>query len=65
MSLDERTLALLACPLCKGRLVWLATSQELVCRGDRLAFPVQNEIPMLLLSAARTLSPQDLEQMPK
>ncbi|MGQ4275655.1 Trm112 family protein [Pseudidiomarina sp. E22-M8] len=65
MPLDERTLALLACPLCKGRLVWLSASKELVCRGDRLAFPVQNEIPILLTSAARQLSTQDLEQVPK
>ncbi|MDN7127122.1 Trm112 family protein [Pseudidiomarina terrestris] len=65
MALDERTLALLVCPVCKGRLVWLAQSKELVCRGDRMAFPVRDEIPILMTSAARTLSTQDLEQMPK
>lgn len=65
MMLDERTLALLACPLCKGRLVWNAPTSELICRGDRLAFPVRDAIPLLLRSEARELSAADLEQLPK
>jgi uncharacterized protein YbaR (Trm112 family) len=65
MALDERTLALLACPLCKGRLVWHAANEELICRGDRLAYPVRNDIPFLLRSEARELSAADLEQLPK
>ncbi|WP_417682989.1 Trm112 family protein [Pseudidiomarina aquimaris] len=65
MALDERTLALLACPLCKGRLVWNAATAELICRGDRLAFPVRDDIPFLLRSEARELSAADLEQLPK
>ncbi len=63
MAMDERTLAILACPLCKGKLVWCKDKQELVCRGDKLAFPVKNDIPMLLTNAARTLSNDELEQV--
>ncbi len=65
MAIDARTLAILACPLCKGRLVWLAEPQELVCRADKLAFPVRNDMPMLLSSAARELTSEQLEQLPK
>lgn len=64
MAIDARTLAILACPVCKGKLVWLAASKELVCRADKLAYPVRDDIPMLLSSAARELSSDDLEKMP-
>lgn len=64
MALDKQTLALLACPLCKGKLVWHAEQQELVCRGDKLAFPVREDIPVLLSTEARTLSSEELEKLP-
>ncbi|WP_417658898.1 Trm112 family protein [Pseudidiomarina sp.] len=64
MAVDERTLAILACPLCKGKLVWVRDQSELVCRGDRLAFPVRNDIPMLLSHEAREISHEELEKIP-
>lgn len=63
MAVDERTLAILACPLCKGKLVWVRDQSELVCRGDRLAFPVRNDIPMLLSHEAREISHEELEKI--
>ena len=65
MTLDARTLALLVCPLCKSKLVWQADQQELICRGDRLAFPVRNQIPHLLENSARQVSADELEHLPK
>lgn len=65
MRIDARTLAILACPLCKGQLLWQATEQELICRADKLAFPVRDGMPMLLTTAARQLSSTDLEQLAK
>ncbi len=64
MAIDARTLAILACPLCKGKLVWLAETKELVCRADKLAYPVVNDIPMLLSSAARELTNDELDNLP-
>ena len=64
MMVDEKTLAILACPLCKGKLIWVAEQQTLICRGDRLAYPVQQGIPMLLSHEARELSLAELEQLP-
>ncbi len=64
MAMDERTLAILACPLCKGRLVWCKDKQELVCRGDKLAYPVRDDIPMLLTTEARELTNAELEKIP-
>ncbi len=57
--MDGRLLEILACPLCKGPLVLRKESAVLVCRADRLAFPVRDEIPVLLEEEARSLSSDD------
>lgn len=59
--MEVRLLELLVCPVCKGRLEHLRPPQqehqELVCRADRLAFPVRDGIPVMLESEARVLDP--------
>ena len=51
--MDNKLLEILACPLCKGELVYDKPKQELVCRRDRLAYPIRNDIPVLLETEAR------------
>lgn len=58
--MDPRLLEILVCPSCKGPLEWRAASAELVCRGERLAFPVRDGIPVLLEDEARELSPEQV-----
>lgn len=57
--MDIRLLELLVCPLCKGPLEHLRPPlqprQELVCRADRLAFPVRDGIPVMIEAEARPL----------
>ena len=53
--MDPKLLEILVCPLCKGPLVWNRDAQELVCKADRLAFPVKNDIPVMLEDEARRL----------
>lgn len=57
--MDPKLLEILVCPLCKGPLVWKKDALELVCKGDRLAFPVKNDIPVMLEEEARTLGPEE------
>ena len=57
--LDSKLLDILACPVCKGPLRWHRDSQQLVCRGDRLAFQVSDGIPVMLEDEARTLAADD------
>ncbi len=59
--MDKRLLDLLVCPICKGplRSVGSGASAELVCRPDRLAYPVRDGIPMMLPEEARQLAPDD------
>ncbi len=53
--MDSRLLEILVCPLCKGPLQHDKTAQELVCKADRLAYPIRDGIPVMLESQARTL----------
>jgi len=54
--MDPKLLEILVCPLCKGPLVFRREAGEFVCRGDRLAFPVRDGIPVMLEEEARALS---------
>jgi uncharacterized protein YbaR (Trm112 family) len=57
--MDPKLTEILVCPLCKGPLVWKKDVQELICKADRLAFPVRNDIPVMLEDEARTLGPEE------
>jgi len=54
--MDKRLLDILVCPLCKGSLHLDAEKQELICKLDRLAYPIRNDIPVMLIDEARSLS---------
>ena len=57
--MDNKLLDILACPLCKGPLQWHREAQVLVCRADRLAFPVREDTPIMLEEEARALTSED------
>jgi tetraacyldisaccharide 4'-kinase len=59
--MDARLLDILVCPLCKGplRLASEPAGKVLVCRADRLAYPVRDGIPVMLEEEARLLEPTD------
>lgn len=57
--MEKNLLEILACPVCKGELIYNKDNQELICRFDRLAYPIINNIPILLEGRARRL---DLEE---
>jgi len=53
--MDKKLLDILACPLCKGPLVYKKDSAELICKADRLAYPIRDDIPVMLEDEARRL----------
>lgn len=57
--MNKKLLAILACPLCKGRLEHNSRTAELVCSRDRLAFPIRNGIPILLEMDARRITTEN------
>ena len=54
--MDPQLLSLLACPLCKGKLVYQHEQKELLCKFDGLAYPIRDDIPVMLPEQARRLS---------
>lgn len=61
--MDKRLLAILVCPVTKGPLIYDREKQELLCKGSRLAYPIQDGIPVLLPEKARTLSLEELDKL--
>ncbi len=57
--MDKKLLDILACPVCKGPLVYDQQQQELICKGDRLAYPIRDDIPVMLEEEARQLPAEE------
>jgi uncharacterized protein YbaR (Trm112 family) len=56
---DKKLLEILACPVCKGPLLYKKEAQELICKVDRLAFRIENDIPVMLADEARSIPPEE------
>ena len=59
--MDKKLLDILVCPLCKGQL--LLKKQELICRFDRLAYPIRDGIPVMLEGEARILTLEEKDAL--
>ncbi len=57
--MDHRLLEILVCPLCKGPLDYRKEKAELVCKPCRLAYPIKDDIPVMLEDEARQLAPEE------
>jgi uncharacterized protein YbaR (Trm112 family) len=57
--MDPKLLDILVCPLCKGPLVYRQAEQELICKPCRLAYPIRDDIPVMLEDEARRLPPEE------
>jgi uncharacterized protein YbaR (Trm112 family) len=57
--MDPKLLDILVCPLCKGSLVYRKGEQELICKACRLAYPIRDDIPVMLEDEARRLPPEE------
>ena len=61
--MDAKLLDILVCPLCKSPLIYRKAEQELICKADRLAFSIQDGIPVMLADEARKLTLEEIEKM--
>ena len=57
--MDKKLLDILACPACKGPLLYNKENQELICKADRLAYPIREDIPVMLVDEARQLPAEE------
>jgi uncharacterized protein YbaR (Trm112 family) len=55
MSVSRELLEILVCPACKGRLELTEAQDALVCNACRLRYPIEDDIPVLIASAAEPL----------
>lgn len=63
--MDARLLEILVCPICKGPLDFVKDKHELVCKADRLGFPIRDGIPVMLEEEARQLGADEVEALRK
>jgi uncharacterized protein YbaR (Trm112 family) len=61
--MDPKLLDILVCPLCKSPLVYQKAAQELICKADRLAYKIEDGIPVMLADEARKLSAEEAEKV--
>ena len=57
--MNQQYLDILVCPGCKGKLQWHAQQQELWCKASRLAYPVKDGVPYMLVNEARNLTDEE------
>lgn len=61
--MDKALLDILACPVCKGALIFEKEKKELICKFDRLAYAIKDDIPVMLESEARAISLEEKEAL--
>jgi hypothetical protein len=54
--MDARLFDILVCPICKGPLEYDKPAQELICKADKLAYPIRDGIPIMWADEARDLN---------
>ena len=63
--MDKKLLDILVCPVTKGPLIYDKSKQELISVAARLAYPIRDDIPIMLESDARTLTQEEVEHYRK
>jgi len=59
--MEAKLLDILVCPVTKGALIYDKTKQELISVQAGLAYPIKDDIPVMLEEEARPLSPEEIE----
>lgn len=60
--MDKKLLEILVCPVTKGALIYDKKNNELISKAAKLAYPIKDDIPIMLEQEARELSEDELDQ---
>ena len=60
--MDKKLLDILVCPVTKAPVEWNKETNELFCRASGLAYPIRDDIPVMLESQARELTAAERER---
>ena len=61
--IDKKLLEILVCPITKGPLIYDEKNQELISKSSRLAYPIRDDIPIMIEGEARIISEEELENL--
>ena len=64
-KMNKKLLDILVCPVTKGPLIYDQSNQELLCKSSRLAYPIRDDIPVMLADEARSMSLEEIEKLKK
>lgn len=57
--MNKNLLDIVVCPICKSQLRLDESKHELICKVDKLAYPIRDDIPVMLVDEARSLTPEE------
>ena len=60
--MDKKLLEIIVCPVTKGPLIYDKENQELISKSARLAYPIRNNLPIMLEEEARQISEEEMEK---
>lgn len=61
--IDPKLLEILVCPVTKAPLTYDKETQELICKASALAYPIRDDIPVMLESEARQLTTEERDAL--
>lgn len=61
--MNKNLLEILVSPISKSPLIYQKAQNELWSKTDKLAFPIRNGIPIMLVEEARRLSLEELDEL--
>jgi len=61
--MDPELLDILVCPVTKAPLILDRDNDELLCKTSALAYPIRDDIPVLLEQEARQMSDDELRRL--
>ena len=63
--MNRNLLDIVVCPICKSSLHLDEDKLELICKVDKLAYPIRDDIPVMLVDEARSLNPEEASTLSK
>ena len=63
--MDKKLMDILACPVTKGSLIYDEPKQELISTSARLAYPIRDDIPVMLEEEARQINEEEYQHYKK
>ena len=62
LLMDKKLLDILVCPVTKGPLIYDKKNKELISRSAGLAYPIKDDIPIMLEEEARELTAEEMQR---